>query len=210
MRFTIDHVALDALSVALTDAGFARGGGFATQLARPTRTAAAVDIRVGTVDDLDAIATLSQIEFSYRATPPIYAHPLRRTLSQARQHHERLLEDGAIHFLAARHDRDVGLITVEFASPAPRLCPNGEPYIGPTATDPAVRGQGIGSALVNATLDWASVNGHPTVSVDFDSPNPLSRPFWLEAGIQPTGYRTRRTIDATYLPRPNTPSQPSG
>ena len=54
--------------------------------------------------------------------------------------------------------------------------------------------QGIGHALVHRVLDWAHGNGHETVSVDFDSPNPLSRPFWLGAGFTPTGYGVARTI----------------
>lgn len=198
VRFTIDHVDLDPLDAALRNAGFGRGGVFATQPAQPTVAAHDVDIRVGTVDDLDAIAALSQIELTYRSTPPIYAHPLPRTLTQARARHQRLLDDGAVHFLARRDNRDVGLVTVEFTSPAPRLCPHSLPYIGPTASHPSVRGQGVGRALVRAVLDWAYVHGHETVSVDFDSPNPLSRPFWLGMGFEPTGYRVRRTIDASY------------
>jgi GNAT superfamily N-acetyltransferase len=198
LRFTIDHVDLDPLGAALHNAGFGRGGVFATQPARPTAAAVDVDIRVGTSADLDSIAALSQIEFAHRSTPPIYAPPLPRTLTQARALHERLLDDGAVHFLARRDNRDVGLLTVEFTSPAPRLCPNAQPYIGATASHPSVRGQGIGRALVQAVLDWAYVGGHETVSVDFDSSNPLSRPFWLGMGFEPTGYRVRRTIDASY------------
>jgi hypothetical protein len=112
-RFTIDHVDLDPLAAALNNAGFGRGGVFATQPARPTAAAIDVDVRVGTSDDLDAIAALSQIEFAYRSTPPIYAHPIPRRPDQARALHERLLEAGAVHFLARRDNRDVGLLTLE-------------------------------------------------------------------------------------------------
>ena len=174
---------------------------FATQPARPAEAAVDVDVRIGTSDDLDAIAALSQVEFDHRSTPPIYAHPQPRTLAESRARHERLLGDGAVHFLARRDSGDVGLVTVEFTSPAPRLCPNAEPYIGATATHPSVRGQGIGHALVHRVLDWAHVNGHETVSVDFDSSNPISRPFWLGLGFEPTGYRVRRMIDPSYTVR---------
>jgi hypothetical protein len=88
---------------------------------------------------------LSQIEYVHRSTPPIYALPLPRTITQARALHQRLLDDGAVHFLVSQGNRDVGLPTAELTSTAPRLCPNARPYIGPTATDPTVRGQGIGS-----------------------------------------------------------------
>jgi len=198
VRFAIDHVDLDPLGAAFHNIGFGRGSVFAARPAGPTTTAIGVDIRIGTSDDLDSIAALSQIEFDHRSTPPIYATSTPRALNRTRELHERLLDDGAVHFLARRGGRDVGLLTLEFTSPAPRLCPNAGPHIGPTASHPAVRGEGIGRALVEVALDWADVGGHETVSVDFDSPNPLSRPFWLDLGFETMGYRVRRTIDASH------------
>jgi GNAT superfamily N-acetyltransferase len=203
LRFTIDHVDVRPLGAALSDAGFGRGSVFATQPARPNEPAGDIGVRIGTTADLDAIAALSLVEFGHRCTSPIYAHPQPRTLTETRALHEQLLAEGAVHFLARRDANDVGLVTVEFTSPAPRLCPDAQPYIGPTASHPSVRGQGIGHALVHRVLGWAHVNGHDTVSVDFDSSNPLSRPFWLGLGFEPTGYRVRRMIDPSYTVQGN-------
>ena len=197
-RFTIDHVDFHPLGAALHDAGFGGGSMFAAQPARASEPADDVDVRIGTADDLDAIAMLSLVEFDHRSTPPIYAHPQQRTLAESLLLHERLLAAGAMHFLARRDHRDVGLVTLEFTSPAPRLCPTGQPYVGPTASHPSVRGQGIGHALVRRVIDWAHINGYETVSVDFESSNPLSRPFWLGLGFESTGYRVRRMIDPSY------------
>jgi GNAT superfamily N-acetyltransferase len=201
-RFTIDHIAHPGIEEALNDAGFGRGSVFATQPTRPTAVARDVDVRVATAADLDAIATLSQIELAHRSTPPIYSAPTARTWAQARAQHEQLHHDGAVHFLGRRGDRDVALVTVELTSPAPRLCPDLQPYIGPTATDPAARQRGVGAALVAAALAWAHQQGYRSVSVDFDSANPLSRPFWFNAHFEPVGYRTRRTLDRSYTARP--------
>ena len=201
LRFTIDHIDLDPVGAALSNVGFGRGSVFASQPARPTDAGSDVEVRLGTSDDLDAIAELSQLELTHRSTPPIFAHPVVRTLTEARAEHQQLLEAGAVHFLARRENRDVGLVTVELTSPAPRLCPDAQPYIGATAVDPSVRSRGIGRALVGAALEWAHTRGYETVSVDFDSPNPLSRPFWLGMGFQPSGYRLRRSIDASYSGR---------
>ena len=200
-RFTVDHIDHPVLQEALHDAGFGRGSVFATQPARAMAVSTDVDVRVGTADDLDAVATLSQIELEHRTTPPIYGAPTTRTWAQARAEHEQLLQDGAVHFLARRGGHDVALVTVELTSPAPRLCPTRQPYIGPTATDPTSRGHGIGTALVHAVLSWAHSSGYRSVSVDFDSANPLSRPFWLGAEFQPVGYRTRRALDPSYSGR---------
>lgn len=200
-RITIDHVDLAPVGIALSNLGFGRGGVFATQpvgWAAVTPRATDIDIRVGTFDDLDAIAALSHVEFSQRSAPPIYAAPRPRSLDDTREHHRRLFDDGAVHLLARRRNDDVGLLTIELTSPAPRLCPDRQPYIGPTATDPAVRGQGIGHALAHAAHEWAHRTGYRAISVDFEPSNPLSRPFWLGLGFQPTGYRLRRTIDTAH------------
>lgn len=71
------------MGAALHDAGFGGGSVFAAQPARPTEPAGDVDVRIGTTDDLDAIAVLSLVEFDHRSTPPIYAHPQPRTLDRA-------------------------------------------------------------------------------------------------------------------------------
>ena len=201
-RFTIDHVGLDPLGTALNNLGFGRASVFATQVPRPIETSPPVEARIASPADLDVIAALSQIELTHRSVPPIYDPNQPRTVAETRVLHERLFDDGAVHFLARREGDDIGLLTVEFSSPAPRLCPQGQPYIGPTATHPDVRNQGVGRALVLVVLDWANSAGHATVSVDFDSANPLSRPFWLGLGFQPTGYRLRRAIDVRHQRRP--------
>ncbi len=193
-RFTIDHVEFDRLATALSNLELGRSSVFGTQVPRPIEGSSPVDVRIATPDDLDAIAALSQIELTHRSAPPIYAATPPQPLTETRAMHERLFDDGAVHFLARRDGDDVGLLTVEFSSPAPRLCPHGQPYIGPTATHPRARNAGVGTALVRFVLDWANTAGHATVSVDFDSANPLSRPFWLGLGFQPTGYRLRRAI----------------
>ena len=84
----------------------------------------------------------------------------------------------------------------------PRLCPDGQPYIGPTAALPAARGKGVGHALADTALTWAHDHGYQWVSVDFDTANPLSRPFWLHAGFRPAGYGVLRLIDGRPAGQP--------
>ena len=195
-RHLINHVALAPLSEAFNNLGFGRGSVFGTQPAQPFAPHPDIEVRVGGEADLDVIADLSHVELLHRSTPPVYAPPLPNTLADTRARHRRLMDAGAVHLVARLDGEDVGLLTLETTSPAPRLCPDGEPYIGPTATAAPARGQGVGTALVRAALDWAHRHGRPTVSVDFDSPNPLSRPFWTGMGFETTGYGVRRTLDA--------------
>lgn len=197
VRVTVDHVDHESVATALLDLGFGRGGVFAVRGTDPTGEGPAAEIRVGTADDLDSIAALSHVEYLYRSAPPMYALDQTRSLAETRAAHEQLLHEGAIHLLAWRDGRDVGLLTIEHTSPAPRLCAADAAYIGPTATDPEVRGSGVGRALVNAALEWARQHGHETISVDFDSRNLLSRPFWYGNEFRPTGYRLRRVLTAS-------------
>jgi GNAT superfamily N-acetyltransferase len=88
---------------------------------------------------------------------PPYAPPFADLLAE----HRALREDGAVHLVATLDGRDVGLLTIELTSPVPRLCPDGQPYLGPTATLPGARGQGVGHALVDAALTWAYDHGYP-------------------------------------------------
>jgi hypothetical protein len=158
-----------------------------------------VDVRIGTSNDVKAIAALSQVEFDYRSTPPIYAHPQSRTLAQARAHHERLLEEGVSHFLARRDRRDVALVTVEFTSGAAAVPDRSA--LSRTDRDTSLRSR---SKHRHAPRRGRSALGTPHRVRDGDISrlrltNPLSRPFWLGVGFEPTGYRLRRTIDASYV-----------
>ena len=193
-RLTIDHVEHDRLAMALYDAGFGRVGVYAVRATHPTHGAPQIEVRAGTAADLDVIAALSHIEFLHRSTPPIYGLDPVRSVDVTRAQHAQLLEAGAVHLLARRDGVDVGLLTIERSAPAPRLCPPSGPYIGPTATHPDARGRGVGRALVAAAVDWVAAAGDAFIGVDFDAANPLSRPFWLGNGFQPTGYRVRRVI----------------
>jgi len=86
-------------------------------------------------------------------------------------------------------------LTIASTTPAPRLCPAGQPYIGSTVTLPEARRRGVGRALIDAALNWTHRHGFRWISVDFEAANPMSRPFWLEAGLRPTGYGVLRLID---------------
>jgi GNAT superfamily N-acetyltransferase len=200
LRHHLNHVALPPLDTALSNLGFGRHHVYASQPAAPRSRPAGVQVRVGGADDLAAVARLSLVEVRFRATPPIYSLPNPRSLEEVLDDHRALHHGGATHLLATLDGRDVGLLTIELASPAPRLCADGQPYIGPTATDPDARGRGVGRALVDTALAWAHDHGYRWVSVDFESANPLSRPFWLGNGFQPVGYGRLRILEVTGEP----------
>jgi GNAT superfamily N-acetyltransferase len=195
LRYYLVHTGLPRLSEALSNLGFGRSSAYAVQRAAARPRASALAVRAAAIEDLDAVARLALAEIQHRSAPPMFAPPHDGPLADLVAEHRALREAGAVHLLAAVDGRDVGLLTVELTSPTPRLCPDGQPYIGPTVTLPDARGRGIGHALVDAALTWAYAHGYQWISVDFATANPLSRPFWLNAGFQPTGYGVLRLID---------------
>jgi GNAT superfamily N-acetyltransferase len=210
------HPALPRLHEALSNIGFGRDGCYAVRrvaasgstttrsTAGPSGPAgsaragdagiAAVRVRRAGDEDLPTVARLALVELHHRGTPPMFAPPDTSSLDEVIAVHGRLREAGAVHLLAHLDGHDVGLLTVELTSPAPRLCPEGQPFIGPTGTLPEARRRGVGQALLAAALDWAQAHGYQWISVDFDTGNPLSRPFWSGAGFHPTGYGLARHL----------------
>ena len=195
-RYYLLHTALPRLAEALSNLGFGRDGVYGVQRSAPRRSSSVVAVRVAGVEDLESIARLAVVEIQHRSAAPMFAPRHDPPLSDVVEEHHALHDAGAVHLVAALDGRDVGLLTVELTSPVPRLCPDGQPYIGPTVTLPDMRGRGVGRSLVDAALNWTYSHGYQWISVDFASANPLSRPFWLNAGFRPTGYGVFRLIDS--------------
>ena len=161
----------------------------------PRRDSSAAAVRIAGAGDLETIARLALVEIQHRSAPPMFAPRQDQPLTDLIAEHRALHEGGVVHLLATLDGHDAGLLTIELTSPVPRLCPDGQPYIGPTATLPGARGQGVGHALADAALTWAHGHDYQWISVDFDTANRLSRPFWLHVGFRPAGYGVLRLID---------------
>ena len=208
LRYYLLHAALPRLAEALSNLGFGRDGAYAIQPAASRRASSAVGVRVAVTEDLDSVARLALIEIQHRSAAPMFAPPHDPPLADLAARHRALHDNGAVHLIATLDGRDAGLLTIELTSPAPRLCPDGQPYIGPTATLPGARGRGVGHALVAAALTWAHARRYPWISVDFETANPLSRPFWLSNGFHPAGYGVLRLIQDRPPVSPSGTGQP--
>jgi GNAT superfamily N-acetyltransferase len=196
------HAALPRVSEALSNLRFGRHGAYGVQAVAPRRPSSAVDVRVAGAEHLDSVAHLALVEIAHRSAPPMFAPRHDPPLAEVVAEHRALRDNGAVHLVATLDGRDVGLLTIELTSPVPRLCPDGQPYVGSTATLPDARGRGVGHALVDTALSWAYAHDYQWISVDFETANPLSRPFWLNAGFHPTGYGVVRLIDGGSAGQP--------
>ncbi len=57
------------------------------------------------------------------------------------------------------------------------------------------RHQGVGTAIVDFALDWASTSGYRFCAVEWTSPNLTSDRFWRGRGFEPLQYKLTRRID---------------
>jgi len=132
-RYYLLHTALPRLSEALSNLGFGRRSAYGIQSAAPRRGSSAVAVRIAGAGDLETIARLALVELQHRSAPPMFAPRQDRPLADLIAEHRALREAGAVHLLATLDGHDAGLLTIELTSPVPRLCPDGQPYIGATA-----------------------------------------------------------------------------
>src|SRR2546421_79831 len=132
------------LVAALSNLGFGRTGAYGIQPAAARRRSSAVAVRVAGAEHLDTVARLALVEIQHRSAPPMFAPSHAPPLAGLIAEHRALREGGAVHLVATLDGHDVGLLTIELTSPVPRLCPDGQPCIGPTATLPEARGRGVG------------------------------------------------------------------
>lgn len=68
-------------------------------------------------------------------------------------------------------------------------------YLFHGIVDPDLRGGGVGSALLERSLDWARESGHEYVTLHYASMNPLGGPFWESRGFEAITYSAERRID---------------
>ncbi|MEM9516383.1 MAG: GNAT family N-acetyltransferase [Actinomycetota bacterium] len=201
-RHLLNHLALPALNDAVANLGLGRVGvAAARKTDQVVSSPTAVEVRVGDEDDLDTIVDLAEVERRFRGSPPIYgAVDASDRETVRRQRLRGMRNDGHMPLIARVDGVDAGVLIVERVSPErERLLEHERPFIGPTATSPQHRGRGVAAALVAAAVAHAARHGHDSISVSFSSANPLSRPFWLGAGFQPTGYSVVRAIHPAHV-----------
>lgn len=193
----VEVPALPAIESAWFDLGFGRRTCFAVRATRDGSEgtlSTGVEVRIGGEDDLDAIARLALGEAEFRNEPPLFAQQSALRVEDFARAHRDLLRHGAVHFLAHRDGHDLGLLTLEFTSPAPLLTADDAPFVGPTVVDPASRGTGVGRTLVDAAVRWCREHDLERIGVSFNTSNLSSRSFWRGYGFKPTGWKLARRL----------------
>jgi putative acetyltransferase len=159
---------------------------------------ASAELRRAGPEDLDTVARLAFALHRHHSAPPMYLPYLPETEFDVRRHHENLLADpAAVHWLAYRDGRVLGMHCLQ-PPPAfisPMLIPEASTYLLQGYTDPEARGIGLGSTLLSRSMVWAREHGHAHCLLHFLPSNRLAVRFWLGRGFRSLERRLHRQID---------------
>ena len=100
-------------------------------------------------------------------------------------------------FLATRGAETLGMqmLFSGMAFGPPAATPEQAAYLFHGVVDPDLRGGGVGSALLEQSLDWARESGHGHITLHYASMNPVGGPFWERRGFEPIVTSAGRHID---------------
>ena len=159
-------------------------------------SAAEVEIRRATTEDIDQVFTLAIAMQRHMSGAPIFI-PL--IIYQNRQWTQKWLSDSANALWLAYHNgATVGFMGLQPSNPNAAVLPVSDKTFvafNRAFTKEDLRCRGIGTALLNHSLDWARSVGYKHCSVDFESTNITGSRFWLGRGFKPVCYSLVRHIE---------------
>jgi GNAT superfamily N-acetyltransferase len=156
---------------------------------------AGVAIRPGSAGDLEASARYDRLIWENNALSPSFSGleipSEREFVDDWRGTWD---EPEFTHFVAERDGLPVGHALL-YRRPAGDLrVPESSIDLANVATEPDVRGSGVGRALTAHALAWAHENGYATMITDWRMTNLLASRFWPRRGFRKTFLRLYRSI----------------
>lgn len=158
------------------------------------------DVRLATIDDVEAILDLEPLLPDHQAQSPVFGRGVPRQSREELRADvlEDLAKEEIAELLVERDDRIVGsiqVVPVELSSLHTGIArPEGAAFLSWAATDPAVRGSGAGRALTQAVFAWARERGHEVIVTDWRVTNLLASRFWPARGFRTTFLRLYRHV----------------
>jgi ribosomal protein S18 acetylase RimI-like enzyme len=154
-----------------------------------------VVVRAGTVADLAAAAGYDRQLWSHLALPPSFSEMPTPSEDEFAEDWRGTWDDPQFaHFVAERDGRPVGHLLLYRRPEGDLRVPPASIDLANAATDPGVRGSGVGRALTAHALTWAHEHGIGTMITDWRQTNLLASRFWPRRGFRPTFLRLYRSI----------------
>lgn len=194
-------VVVPSHDTALVDAWFRVGFGLQFAYAvRETEAADGVDagvtIRPGTPDDLGDLARFDRVLWELQTRSPSFSN-LEVPGDDAFRDDWADTWDEPDTFWSFMAERDGAVVgeALLYRRPAGDLrVPERNVDLAHAATDPAVRGSGVGLALAAHVLRWAHEHGFRSMTTDWRSVNLLASRFWPRRGWRTTHLRLYRAV----------------
>jgi GNAT superfamily N-acetyltransferase len=152
-----------------------------------------VEIKKATIDDLELVTSLSHQLHQYMAGAPIFLVSTEESKNNLKI---LLLDTSKALWIAFKDGRAVSYMTVGPANPdAAYVIQNkGIASIHGAFTEEKFRDQGIGKALLNKSIEWASSMGYEICAVDFEPENIDGSRFWKKH-FKPICYTLVRNVN---------------
>lgn len=171
-----------------------------TEADRSGREVPGVEIRRATVGDAPVVTALAENLFHSMAEPPTLLPILPSILPDMHEQQANLLADASCpHWLAFRDGHPIGFhAVIEPQSPSWPLSPIVTPdhcvYLFEAYVVPEEQGNGVGGALLDATLAWARQTGYVHCALHHLA-GAFAAGFWRNRGFRPLERRLCRLID---------------
>ena len=157
---------------------------------------AEVEIRRAGLEDIDIVLTLRVALERHLAEAPIFIPFITQ---RGRKFYEKWLPDSTNALWLAYRDRDaVAFMELTPSSRLGMVMPvhnENTATITGAFTKEDLRQRGIGTTLLNHSLEWARSVGYKNCAVDFESANIIGSSFWHGNGFKPVCYSLVRHID---------------
>jgi GNAT superfamily N-acetyltransferase len=152
-------------------------------------------IRPSTPGDLEPSADFERLLWMHNARPPSFSGmPTPDLQTMVDDWRTTWDEPEYTHFVAERDDRIVGHLLLYRRPGGDLRVPANSIDLANAATDPAVRGEGVGLALFAHAMTWAHEHGFRSMITDWRMTNLLASRFWPARGFRPTFLRLYRSI----------------
>jgi GNAT superfamily N-acetyltransferase len=157
-----------------------------------------IDIRRAGVEDVEIVMELDQALHDYLAGAPIFLYDEEQ---EGQAYHEAWLANPNLAlWLAFSGSKPVAYMTIGPANDdaCDIIQDPGTSSILGALTRATVRGTGIGTLLLNRSLQWARESGYERCAVDFEPENVDGSRFWMRH-FRPVCYSLVRQVDVRFI-----------
>lgn len=161
---------------------------------------AGIEVHAASLEELSLVRHFDELEALHHRASPIMWPFMAREVAAAVEAFQRASLEGEENriFLATREGQPLAMhfvIRKDGGFGAPISRPDNSVYLYQAIVEPGARSEGVGTALLSHTLDWARGEGFEWLNLHYASMNPSGAPFWQRHGFEPLEISVQRRLD---------------